>query len=309
MGGHWKDDEPYAAWIARHKKAQDEAEARFEAASDEAKESETYFGLDAAAGHIAVEEFEDLLARRDLDSRPRGSEPLDRDERGFGLAGRMQDRFRQFRNNVGQGSFGWESLAPLPPKTSKSHPLRVDWFRPEVLGVAGALGMTFAPGKTNPRGVHGEHRRSMTEDLNRLAQRERADALVTLMEAPELHANKMDDLGPECRARGIEHLVLSIRDQSIPTDLHATIALVEDIADRLSAGKRVVVHCRGGHGRTGMIVACVLVALGYNADDAVTVTRATRSGTVHTDAQYDFVRRYQRWLEVDDTEEEAEFNV
>jgi len=119
----------------------------------------------------------------------------------------------------------------------------------------------------------------------------------------------MDDLAPECRARGIEHLVLSIRDQSIPTDLHATIALVEDIADRLSAGKRVVVHCRGGHGRTGMIVACVLVALGYNADDAVTVTRATRSGTVHTDAQYDFVRLYQRWLEVDDTEEEAEFNV
>jgi ADP-ribosyl-[dinitrogen reductase] hydrolase len=62
-------------------------------------------------------------------------------------------------------------------------------------------------------------------------------------------------------------------------------------------GKNVVVHCRGGLGRTGTVAACVLVALGrHTAEDAIETVRKARRGTIQTNEQEGFVRRFEETL-------------
>lgn len=53
--------------------------------------------------------------------------------------------------------------------------------------------------------------------------------------------------------------------------------LVTGIALDLRAGRRVLVHCRMGIGRTGTTAACVLVALGLEAEHAITTVSAAGS--------------------------------
>ena len=57
----------------------------------------------------------------------------------------------------------------------------------------------------------------------------------------------------------------------------------------------VVVHCRGGLGRSGMFAASVLVALGRPARKAIEAVREAREGTIETPDQEDRVR----WFEME----------
>jgi protein-tyrosine phosphatase len=74
-------------------------------------------------------------------------------------------------------------------------------------------------------------------------------------------------------------------------------ALIQDIVERMLQGKNVVVHCRGGLGRTGTVAACVLVALGrHTAEEAIKAVRKARRGTIQTREQEEFVRRFEETL-------------
>lgn len=53
----------------------------------------------------------------------------------------------------------------------------------------------------------------------------------------------------------------------------------------LMGGGRILVHCRGGCGRSGMVALRLMVELGEAADDALARLRAVRSCAVETDAQ------------------------
>lgn len=55
---------------------------------------------------------------------------------------------------------------------------------------------------------------------------------------------------------------LPIRDYSIPDDLACFRLTAANIADLLRRGERIVMHCRGGVGRTGLMAQAVLMELG-----------------------------------------------
>jgi protein-tyrosine phosphatase len=182
----------------------------------------------------------------------------------------------------------------LPKKTvhtSKSDPLRVDWLPKRVLGLKGRVGMTSAPGKCNEDGVHGAHRRSMKADLDVLVALD-TQSVLTLMEPQELIQNAMGKLEAALHAHGIKWRHFPIQDLSIPTSLSKFRDVLLGVRDSLSAGHNVVVHCRGGHGRTGLAVACLVTDFGYDAETAIKIVRSARKGTIHNDAQADFVRLY-----------------
>lgn len=56
--------------------------------------------------------------------------------------------------------------------------------------------------------------------------------------------------------------------------------------------KSVVIHCWGGLGRTGTMLACWLVSQGRSAEDAIATVRAKRPGSIETEEQEDFIKNF-----------------
>ena len=59
-------------------------------------------------------------------------------------------------------------------------------------------------------------------------------------------------------------------------------------------GQTVVVHCKGGLGRSGLVVASGLTTLGYSAEASLAIVRQTRPGSVETQKQEAFVAQFAR---------------
>jgi protein-tyrosine phosphatase len=91
------------------------------------------------------------------------------------------------------------------------------------------------------------------------------------------------DLGAEkaeAESRGMDFLAFPIPDRQVPYSEAAMTSTVEALHAALSAGKDVVVHCRQGVGRAGLVSACLLVFKGLSAEDAVARLGAARRAPI-----------------------------
>ncbi len=121
--------------------------------------------------------------------------------------------------------------------------------------------------------------------------------MVTLTTTEELERYRIADLGDEVRARFMEWHHLSIRDYHVPDAVFETAW--PDLSRRLrtlvGAGNRVLVHCRGGLGRAGMVAARLQVEMGVDPEEAIrTVRRERGPGSIETPEQEAWVRRGRR---------------
>ncbi len=158
--------------------------------------------------------------------------------------------------------------------------------------------MTFAPGK-KAAGMDGYWERNLNADLLALREVHHTNTLVSLMEEHEYRDFGIPELFEEDRIGGIEVLRFAIRDVSVPREAEAKEyrVLITTIIEHLKRGENVVVHCRGGLGRTGTVAACVLVALGgYSAGKAIESVRRAREYAVEPGEQEDFVHQFEETL-------------
>lgn len=174
-------------------------------------------------------------------------------------------------------------------RTSLTHPLQIAEV-PAGPGM-GRIGITFCPGKHDRAAMSGAWARDLSLDLDAIATWG-ATHVVTLVEPQELGALKVPDLGTQVRARGIDWHPLPIADYSVPTPAFEARWQAEGrvIRAALRGGADVVVHCKGGLGRAGMIAARLLVELGADPKAAVKAVRTARPGAIETPAQLALVR-------------------
>jgi len=177
-------------------------------------------------------------------------------------------------------------------RTSTSHPIDVMWVDPAAHGGSGRLGLTYAPGKRGRAPASGiDWDRDMQADLERLRDAHHADVLVSLMEPFEYEELRIPTLFDEAHSRGIEVAHLPLVDGQAPAQEQAeAVAGLLDRARRdLAHGRNVVIHCRGGQGRTGMVAAALLTTYGHDAQTAIDIVRAVQPHAVASQVQQEYV--------------------
>lgn len=177
-------------------------------------------------------------------------------------------------------------------RTSITHPIDVLWIDPAAHAGSGRLGLSYAPGKRGRAPASGiEWDRDLTADLDRLTEHHHVDVLVSLMEPFEYAELGIPSLFEEARARGIEVVHLPIADGRAPEHHRAAAVevLLESARNDLAGGRSVVIHCRGGQGRTGMMAAALLTTYGHGAESAIGLVRAVQPRAVESPVQREYV--------------------
>lgn len=171
-------------------------------------------------------------------------------------------------------------------RTSTSDPLQFD----EINIGKGVLGLTFCPGKVT-QGIYGGYwRRDLPLDCQRIHQWH-ASHIITLIEEGEFSELGVPDLAEALNSLEAQWIHLPIRDMDIPNSQFEARwrQLSPAIHSSLKAGARIVIHCRGGLGRTGLMAALILIESGMPAVKAIRTVRKVRQRTIETFAQEEYL--------------------
>jgi len=173
---------------------------------------------------------------------------------------------------------------PKPHVSNGTLPMHVDVLRLEN----GALGMSQTPGRKR-KGVQ----RALCSDVDALRDTYGFDVVVTLLEDREISVMDCQDIGKVVESRGMQWIHFPMRDKWLPDDTFAFLThVVQPVAQLIREGKRVLIHCNGGKGRTGLVVSSVLMtslALGNERcrtlSEAVKRMRTCRPGMLKNPLQ------------------------
>jgi protein-tyrosine phosphatase len=115
-------------------------------------------------------------------------------------------------------------------------------------------------------------------------------SLLTSLEEKDLDLVQEEH---QTHAAGMKFLSLPIPDRQVPGSETELTAILEQMDSILSAGKNLVVHCRQGIGRTGLVAACLLITKGITPDVAIKRVSAARGLEVpETIEQRDWIDHY-----------------
>ncbi len=120
--------------------------------------------------------------------------------------------------------------------------------------------------------------------------------VISLVTQVELVAVGAQDLGQHIQDKGTRWAHLPIEDYGVPgPEFEEQWPEISDRARRaMLGGGRVLVHCRGGCGRSGMVALRLMIEAGEAPDEALDRLRSVRPCAIETDAQMEWALKAER---------------
>lgn len=140
----------------------------------------------------------------------------------------------------------------------------------------GTLALTPLPGSSGDYAADMAHLREWQPAL-----------VISLTTQAELLTAGAETLGWDVQAAGTRWISFPVKDFGIPAPDQLETWQIASGAARgaLSGGGRVLIHCRGGCGRSGMAVLRLMIEAGEEASEALARLRNLRPCAIETPAQ------------------------
>lgn len=121
------------------------------------------------------------------------------------------------------------------------------------------------------------------------------DVVVSLLEEEEASKLGLQREPESCASNGLAFVSFPIPDFGLPPGRPQAMQLTRRLAAELELGRTIVIHCRGGIGRSSTMAACTLISCGVSADDALSRIAAARGRRVpETADQRDWVLSFAK---------------
>ena len=104
--------------------------------------------------------------------------------------------------------------------------------------------------------------------------------LVSLLTPQDSEELGLTDEGRIARQLGMRFVSYPIPDRCTPANLDSFRGLAADLRDQVRGGNAVGAHCRGCIGRATVLLASVMIALGWDATAALRLIERARGFTV-----------------------------
>ena len=162
--------------------------------------------------------------------------------------------------------------------------LRVDWLDHELIP-NGNIGLTILPGRK-------DYSRSVDVDLKQLKEYG-VNTIIPLITEDEFEHYGVSDLLEKYEEYGFTVHRLPIMDQLISSKKEM-VDMVNYLEIAVQKDEKVLLHCVGGLGRSGLVAASYLKFKGLNSDEAIKAVRKVRGPrTVESKIQEEFVENIQ----------------
>lgn len=135
---------------------------------------------------------------------------------------------------------------------------------------------------------------SILKDELREIARSGVQTLVSLLEPDEADWLGLAEEGAIAEQLGMHFISHPIQDVHVPVNVHLFRKFVSGLAERLRAGERIGMHCRGSIGRAPLTAACTMIHLGWDAKDALEAIQTARGYEIpDTAEQLRWVLKYK----------------
>ncbi|BFZ07163.1 hypothetical protein BsWGS_10202 [Bradybaena similaris] len=171
-------------------------------------------------------------------------------------------------------------------------PFRIDWLDLGFVGCSQSLGICALPGCR-----YKNTWRSLLHDIQCL-KRAGVEDVFCLCTRGEFHLYRCPDLLQKYSEHGITVHHYPVNDGQVPPveDLMKTI---EDLRISLLTGKKTIVHCFGGLGRSCVVTACTMMAMddALRPEDVCKKLRDLRGdGAIQSVKQYNLINEFREIL-------------
>jgi protein-tyrosine phosphatase len=124
-------------------------------------------------------------------------------------------------------------------------------------------------------------------------KRAEVSVVLSLLEPQEERDLDLKREPRQVREQGLEFASLPIPDRHVPRSEPKLMQVLDELDAALSKGKNVLVHCRQGVGRSGLVAACLLVRKGLSPGAAIDKISAARGVAVpETEEQREWIDHF-----------------